>query len=316
MLYLLRVILLFATLVFSAGSAFSQGCQVAKPLFKAEDVTAVMERAANEARSMTLPVNRSMEGMEAAKECAEIFHSPEFQKQLANEQQRLEKEFLGEEYGISRQKKRQEESEEMKIQDRSLAGTEKVYLFFSSSMPDETMQAYIAAIAQADEPLDKNGRFINERIKARSRADYPVVTPDKIDFIEVSTKQMVSAAASLIPFLEHDDANRALMGSNMQRQAVPLLRTQSPIVGTGMEHKAAVDSGAAVVARRSGVVKYVSAEKIIVQPSTRPKADELGFYEDDEYVIRNGKFYHGFCYVQLHTYDDDFHFNEDESSSN
>jgi DNA-directed RNA polymerase subunit beta len=140
-------------------------------------------------------------------------------------------------------------------------------------------------IAQADEPLDNNGRFINERIKARSRTDYPVVTPDKIDYIEVSPKQIVSVAASLIPFLEHDDANRALMGSNMQRQAVPLLIAESPIVGTGMEAKAARDSGASIVAHRSGTIKYVSGEKIIITPDVKPKSDELGFYEDDEYIL-------------------------------
>jgi DNA-directed RNA polymerase subunit beta len=140
-------------------------------------------------------------------------------------------------------------------------------------------------IAQADEPMDKSGRLLNERIKARSRADYPVVTPDKIDFIEVSPKQMVSVAASLIPFLEHDDANRALMGSNMQRQAVPLLKTEAPVIGTGMERRVAVDSGAAVVARQSGRVKYASAERITITPDSKPKAGELGYYEDDEYVF-------------------------------
>lgn len=140
-------------------------------------------------------------------------------------------------------------------------------------------------IAQADELMDKNGRLINEYVKARSRSDYPIVKAEEIDFIEVSPKQMVSVAAALIPFLEHDDANRALMGSNMQRQAVPLLVTDSPIVGTGMEGKVAIDSGAAMVARRSGTVIFASAEKIIIKPASKPKADELGFYEDDEYKL-------------------------------
>ncbi len=140
-------------------------------------------------------------------------------------------------------------------------------------------------IAQADENLDKSGKFVNEYIKARNRSDYPIVKAEEIDFIEVSPKQIVSVAASLIPFLEHDDANRALMGSNMQRQAVPLLITESPIIGTGMEEKVAVDSGAAVTAKRAGTVVYVSAKKIVVKPNAKPKADELGFYEDDEYNL-------------------------------
>jgi DNA-directed RNA polymerase subunit beta len=140
-------------------------------------------------------------------------------------------------------------------------------------------------IAQADEKIDKGGHFINELVKARSRSDYPIVKPEEIDFIEVSPKQIVSVAASLIPFLEHDDANRALMGSNMQRQAVPLLRTEAPIIGTGMEHKVAIDSGAAVVANRAGKVVYAAADKIVVKPATKPKGDELGFYEDDEYLL-------------------------------
>ncbi|SYZ73712.1 RNA polymerase, beta subunit [Candidatus Zixiibacteriota bacterium] len=140
-------------------------------------------------------------------------------------------------------------------------------------------------IAQADEPIDKNGHFANELVKARSRADYPVVKPEEVDYVDVSPKQIVSVAASLIPFLEHDDANRALMGSNMQRQAVPLLVTQAPIVGTGMEEKVAIDSGAAMTARRPGTVVYAAADKIIIKPSARPKTDELGFYEDDEYPL-------------------------------
>ncbi len=140
-------------------------------------------------------------------------------------------------------------------------------------------------IAQADVKYDGNGHIHNERVKARSRTDYPVVTPDKVDFMEVSPRQLVSVAASLIPFLEHDDANRALMGSNMQRQAVPLLKTQAPLVGTGMEGKVAVDSGAALCARRAGTVKYVTAEKIVIEPELRTKSDELGYLEDDVYKL-------------------------------
>lgn len=140
-------------------------------------------------------------------------------------------------------------------------------------------------IAQSDEPVGANGRFARDRMKARSRTDYPTVTPDKINFMEVCPKQLVSVAASLIPFLEHDDANRALMGSNMQRQAVPLLITHAPIIGTGMESRVAIDSGAAMVARRGGVVKYASAGKIAITPDSMPRSDELGYYEDDEYIL-------------------------------
>ncbi len=140
-------------------------------------------------------------------------------------------------------------------------------------------------IAQADAAIGKDGRFVNELIQARNRSDYPIVTADKIDYIEVSPKQIVSVAASLIPFLEHDDANRALMGSNMQRQAVPLLKAESPVVGTGMEPRVAVDSGAAMAARRPGTVVYASAQKIVIRPDMRPREEELGFLEDDVYHL-------------------------------
>ncbi|MFQ5606310.1 MAG: DNA-directed RNA polymerase subunit beta [Candidatus Zixiibacteriota bacterium] len=140
-------------------------------------------------------------------------------------------------------------------------------------------------IAQASEPLDSRGRFQNSMVFARKRSDFKLVTPEEIDFMDVSQRQLVSVAAALIPFLEHDDANRALMGSNMQRQAVPLLKTDSPYVGTGMERKAARDSGAAVVARRSGKVKYIDSTVITVTPETKSKDNELGFYEDDVYEL-------------------------------
>ncbi|MCH7878314.1 MAG: DNA-directed RNA polymerase subunit beta, partial [candidate division Zixibacteria bacterium] len=140
-------------------------------------------------------------------------------------------------------------------------------------------------IAQASEPLDSRGKFQNEMVFARKRSDFKLVPPEEIDFMDVSQRQLVSVAAALIPFLEHDDANRALMGSNMQRQAVPLLKTDSPYVGTGMERKAAHDSGAVLVANRSGVVKYVDSSRIVVKPDTKIKENELGFYEDDEYEL-------------------------------
>ncbi len=120
-------------------------------------------------------------------------------------------------------------------------------------------------VAQANEPLDEDGRFINSKVKARHRDQILEIENDKIDFMDVSPKMVLSVATSMIPFLENDDANRALMGSNMQRQAVPLLKTESPIVGTGMEYKACVDSGVAIVAKEPGVVEKVSADEIVVK---------------------------------------------------
>jgi DNA-directed RNA polymerase subunit beta len=120
-------------------------------------------------------------------------------------------------------------------------------------------------IAQADRPLDQDGRFIGELISARRGGDFLTVLPEDINMMDVSPNQLVSVAATLIPFLEHDDANRALMGSNMQRQAVPLMKPAVPIVGTGMEAIVARDSGAVVVAKRSGVVESVDASRIVIK---------------------------------------------------
>ncbi len=120
-------------------------------------------------------------------------------------------------------------------------------------------------IAQANAPVDERGYFIQERVNARRAGDFILAPREKVDYIDVSPKQLVSVAASLIPFLENDDANRALMGSNMQRQAVPLLRARAPYVGTGMEYITARDSGAVVVARRAGVVDYVDSLRIVVR---------------------------------------------------
>ena len=119
-------------------------------------------------------------------------------------------------------------------------------------------------VAQANEPLDENNFFKNDRVTVRYRDEFREVAPSVADFMDVSPKMVFSVATSMIPFLENDDANRALMGSNMQRQAVPLLKTESPIVGTGMEYKAAVDSGVVVLAKRDGVVSKVSAKKVEV----------------------------------------------------
>jgi DNA-directed RNA polymerase subunit beta len=120
-------------------------------------------------------------------------------------------------------------------------------------------------VAQANAQLDDEGHFLEDRVQSRFRDVFPEERPDRIEYMDVSPKQVVSVATALIPFLEHDDANRALMGSNMQRQAVPLLEPEAPIVGTGMEERAARDSGQVVVARRDGVVISVTAERIRVE---------------------------------------------------
>jgi DNA-directed RNA polymerase subunit beta len=121
-----------------------------------------------------------------------------------------------------------------------------------------------AAIAQANAPLNPDGTFRNEFVLCRWRDDYPLLPPSQIDYMDVAPDQLVSVAAALIPFLEHDDANRALMGSNMQRQAVPLLFPDAPLVGTGLEEKVARDSGAVILARRGGIVERVSADEIVI----------------------------------------------------
>ncbi|MET0028693.1 MAG: DNA-directed RNA polymerase subunit beta [Candidatus Thiodiazotropha sp.] len=120
-------------------------------------------------------------------------------------------------------------------------------------------------IAQANATLDQDGRLADELVSSRFQNEFTLSTPDKVQYIDVSPKQIVSVAASLIPFLEHDDANRALMGSNMQRQAVPVLRAEKPLVGTGMERVVAVDSGVTVVAKRGGQVESVDAARIVVR---------------------------------------------------
>ena len=122
-------------------------------------------------------------------------------------------------------------------------------------------------IAQANEPLDEEGRFVNKRVTCRYRDLIKEYESDRVDYMDVSPQQLVSIATSLIPFLENDDANRALMGSNMQRQAVPLLRPEAPIVGTGMEYRVAHDSGVCTLAKEDGVVTYVSADRIDVKDS-------------------------------------------------
>ncbi len=145
---------------------------------------------------------------------------------------------------------------------------------------DEEEEHYVA---QANSRLDEQGHFITDRVPCRHRDQFPEVAPDRIEYMDVSPKQVVSVATALIPFLEHDDANRALMGSNMQRQAVPLLEPEAPIVGTGMERRAALDSGQVVVALEAGVVTSVTAERILVEEDS----GELRTYPLQKFVRSN-----------------------------
>ena len=136
-----------------------------------------------------------------------------------------------------------------------------------------------AIIAQANAPLGDDGSFENERVKSRYRGDFPIVEPEEVQYMDIAPNQIVSPSASLIPFLSHNDANRALMGSNMQRQAVPLLRSEAPIVGTGLEGRAARDSRAIVVAEGDGEVEYVDAERIVVRYDEDVEEADLMFGE-------------------------------------
>ena len=149
-------------------------------------------------------------------------------------------------------------------------------------MPADEEDKYV--IAQASEPLDENNRFVKDRIRVRIREEITLADRDKVNFVDVSPKQLVSVAAAMIPFFEHDDVKRSLMGSNMQRQAVPLLMPESPIVGTGMEYRAAKDSGTTVTAKNAGVVERVTAEEIIIRNSK----DELDKYKLRKFKRTNG----------------------------
>jgi len=159
-----------------------------------------------------------------------------------------------------------------KVEKGKVKVSEPIYL----SAEEEEM----STIAQAVEKLGKDGSLLNDRIKARQEADYPVVGPDKIDLIDVAPNQIASIAASLIPFLEHDDANRALMGSNMMRQAVPLMKPEAPIVGTGLEERVARDSRILITAEFDGVVEYVDATTISVRYN-RTDDDRIVSFDDD-----------------------------------
>ncbi|MEM7036001.1 MAG: DNA-directed RNA polymerase subunit beta, partial [Bacteroidota bacterium] len=144
-------------------------------------------------------------------------------------------------------------------------------------------------IAQSNAPVDEKGNFENARVRARKMGDFPLVEPDELTYMDVAPNQIVSLAASLIPFLEHDDANRALMGSNMQRQAVPLLVPDSPIVGTGLEMKAAVDSRALIIAEGNGVVEFVDGDKIVIRYE-RTLTDDLVNFDSNVVQYRLPKF--------------------------
>ncbi len=149
-------------------------------------------------------------------------------------------------------------------------------------MPADEEDKYI--IAQASEPLDEENKFINKRIRVRNKAEITEVDKEQVDYVDVSPKQLVSVAAAMIPFLEHDDVKRSLMGSNMQRQAVPLLMPETPIVGTGIEYRAAKDSGITVTAKNEGVVEKVTADQILV----RNKKNEIDTYKLRKFKRTNG----------------------------
>lgn len=151
---------------------------------------------------------------------------------------------------------------------------EKKVIYLSAEDEDERM------IAQANAPLDPKGNFVRDLVKCRLQGDFPIVQPSEIQYMDVAPNQIVGIAASLIPFLEHDDANRALMGSNMQRQAVPLLRPQAPIVGTGLEGRIARDSRAMLTAEGDGVVEYVDSREIVIRYN-RNDEDRLISFDGD-----------------------------------
>ena len=164
----------------------------------------------------------------------------------------------------------------VKVKDGNAYATHKVE-YLSADDEDRVM------IAQSDEPLEgKEEKLTNENIRARIKGDFPIVSPENIEYMDVAPNQILSVAASLIPFLEHDDANRALMGSNMQRQSVPLMNPDAPVVGTGIEGKVAVDSRAAVISPVNGRVHYVDSEKIVIRTYDVP--EDLTLIEGENLV--------------------------------
>jgi DNA-directed RNA polymerase subunit beta len=172
---------------------------------------------------------------------------------------------------------------------KTLENGEKVVtdeiIYITADVEDEFV------VAQANEPLDEEGKFIDKRVTARARHEIVIVPSSEVEFMDVSPKQVVSVATSMIPFLENDDANRALMGSNMQRQAVPLIKPESPIVGTGMEYKAARDSGAIVLAKNDGIVEKSTAEEIVIKTATgeRERHKLLKFIRSNQGTCINQK---------------------------
>ncbi len=160
---------------------------------------------------------------------------------------------------------------------------DKPPVYFSAEEEEEKI------IAQANTILDDEGNIVNDKVKARYKADYPVIEKEKVDLIDIAPNQIASIAASLIPFLEHDDANRALMGSNMMRQAVPLLNPEVPIVGTGIERKVANDSRDLINAEGDGIVEYVDANKIVIR-YTRIEKEKLVSFDDDVITYNLTKF--------------------------
>lgn len=141
------------------------------------------------------------------------------------------------------------------------------YCFYLTAWEEEKYN-----IAQANDPVDEQGKFINEMVSARQAGNFKTLPREQIDYLDVSPKQLVSLSTSLIPFLEHDDANRALMGSNMQRQAVPLLKPEAPLVGTGLEHLVAKGSGDVIICKRPGVVEFVDADRILIRVDEKDEA--------------------------------------------
>lgn len=170
-----------------------------------------------------------------------------------------------------------------RIADGKVAMGENAVKFLSAEEEDDY------TIGQATSSFDGEGNFFEERLKARFQGDFPVLPPDKLQYIDVAPNQIVGVSASLIPFLENDDANRALMGSNMQRQAVPLLRPESPIVGTGLEARVATDSRRLLNAQKDGLVEYVDAEKIIIKYD-RTDTEKIVSFESDSVTYNLTKF--------------------------
>ncbi|RMG80473.1 MAG: DNA-directed RNA polymerase subunit beta [Bacteroidetes bacterium] len=170
-----------------------------------------------------------------------------------------------------------------KVENGQVKLDEKNVIYLSAEEEDGQI------IAQANAPIDNKGKFLNDKVKARLEGDFPIVEPEKVTLMDVAPNQIASIAASLIPFLEHDDANRALMGSNMQRQAVPLLNPEAPIVGTGLERHVARDSRVLIIAEGDGVVEYVDGNEIKIRYKRTPE-EELISFEDNLKTYKLTKF--------------------------